>query len=134
MRRVMACWGIAVLAAAALQNGVSGQRTETRVVTFARDVAPILYANNGLSAGKVLKTPLPGGGKPNAACAGVQRQDVPRDPENGQSVGSIISYGPFRAADFGDATQDIEFDRLLLRHFKADPREPPAPTRARILS
>lgn len=45
MRRVMACWGMAVLAAAALPNGVSGQRTETRDVTFARDVAPILYAN-----------------------------------------------------------------------------------------
>jgi competence protein ComEC len=65
-----------------------------------------------MSAGKVLKTPLPAGGKPNAACAGVQRQDVTRDPENGQSVGSIISYGPFRAADFGDATQDIEYDLM----------------------
>jgi hypothetical protein len=45
MRRLMACWGIAVLAAAALPNGLSGQRPDAREVTFARDVAPILYAN-----------------------------------------------------------------------------------------
>jgi hypothetical protein len=45
MRRLMACWGIAVLAAAAFPDDLSGQRTDVREVTFARDVAPIFYAN-----------------------------------------------------------------------------------------
>ncbi len=45
MRRLMAGWGIAVLAAAAFPYDLSGQRPETREVTFARDVAPIVYAN-----------------------------------------------------------------------------------------
>jgi hypothetical protein len=37
---------------------------------------------------------------------------MPRDPENAQSVSSVISYGAFRAADFGDLTQDIEYDLM----------------------
>ncbi len=45
MRRLMACWGIAVLAAAAYPYHVSGQRPDEREITFARDVAPIVYAN-----------------------------------------------------------------------------------------
>jgi mono/diheme cytochrome c family protein len=45
MRRLMACWGMAVLAVAAFPFDTAGQRAETRQVTFARDVAPILYAN-----------------------------------------------------------------------------------------
>lgn len=45
MRRLMTCWGIAVLAVAAFPYGLSGQRSEPRDVTFARDVAPIFYEN-----------------------------------------------------------------------------------------
>jgi mono/diheme cytochrome c family protein len=45
MRRLMACWGIAVLATAAFPYDTSGQRPDTREVTYARDVAPIFYAN-----------------------------------------------------------------------------------------
>ena len=62
------------------------------------------------SAGKVTKTSLPGGGKPSAECAGVARPEISRDPENAQSVGSVISYGGFRALDFGDLTGNIEYD------------------------
>ncbi len=64
------------------------------------------------SAGKVLKTPLPGAGKPNPLCAGAQRRTVTQDPEDGQSVGSVITYGKFRALDFGDMTWDIEYDLM----------------------
>ena len=44
------------------------------------------------SAGKVLKTPLPGAGKPNPLCAGTERRTVTQDPEDGQSV--LGSRGP----------------------------------------
>ena len=64
------------------------------------------------SAGKVLKTPLPGAGKPNPLCAGAERRTVTQDPEDGQSVGSVITYGKFRALDFGDMTWDVEYDLM----------------------
>ena len=49
------------------------------------------------SAGKVLKTPLPGGGKPNPACAAFTPKEITNDPENAQSVGSVVTLGQFRA-------------------------------------
>ncbi|MDP9323689.1 MAG: MBL fold metallo-hydrolase [Acidobacteriota bacterium] len=52
--------------------------------------------------GKVLKTPLAGGGKPNPACAGVEPRPVSGPDENAQSVGSVITFGQFRAIDLGD--------------------------------
>src|SRR5262245_10239032 len=45
MRRLMMCWGIALLAAVVFPLDTAGQRSTTREVTFARDVAPIVYAN-----------------------------------------------------------------------------------------
>lgn len=55
------------------------------------------------SAGNVLKTPLvPGAGKPNPACAGVAPKEASPTDDNGQSVGSVITYGQFRAIDLGD--------------------------------
>ncbi len=57
------------------------------------------------SAGKGLEAPLagaPGAGRPNAACAGTPPKDITTDPDNGQSVGSVVTLGRFRAADFGD--------------------------------
>jgi competence protein ComEC len=54
------------------------------------------------SAGQALKTPLPGGGKSNPACAGVAPKDASPTDDNGQSVGSVITFGQFRAIDLGD--------------------------------
>jgi len=57
------------------------------------------------SAGAGLKAPLagaPGAGRPNPACAATPPKDITTDPDNGQSVGSVITLGRFRAADFGD--------------------------------
>ena len=61
------------------------------------------------SAGDVLKTPLPGGGKPNPACANFKSTvDIAtwRDPEDDQSVGSVITLGQFRMIDLADLLWD----------------------------
>jgi len=57
------------------------------------------------SAGAGLKTPLagaPGAGRPSPACAETKPKDIITDPENGQSIGSVVTLGRFRLADFGD--------------------------------
>jgi len=67
------------------------------------------------SAGAVLKKPLvgaPGAGQPNAACAQTPPKDISTDPENGQSVGSVITMGRFRAADFGDLLWNKEIELM----------------------
>jgi competence protein ComEC len=61
------------------------------------------------SAGEVLKTPLPGGGKPNPACATFQKKPEPPSPDdNAASVGSVITYGQFRVIDLGDLLWNVE--------------------------
>jgi len=64
------------------------------------------------AAGKAIKTPLPGGGKPNPACAQFKPRENTRDPENGQSVGSVVTFGKFRAVDLGDLLWNNEFDLM----------------------
>jgi beta-lactamase superfamily II metal-dependent hydrolase len=68
------------------------------------------------AAGKVLKAPvLPGGGKPNPFCTSF----VPMagttglvDPDDAQSVGSVIILGQFRALDFGDMWRTKELELM----------------------
>jgi competence protein ComEC len=62
------------------------------------------------SAGQALKTPLPGGGKANPACAGVPRKDASPTDDNGQSVGSVVTFGQFRAIDLGDLLWNNEIE------------------------
>jgi hypothetical protein len=62
------------------------------------------------SAGKAITTALPGGGKPNPACASFTPRPASNDPENGQSVGSVITFGKFRTIDLGDLLWDKEKD------------------------
>ena len=62
------------------------------------------------SAGNVLKTPLPGGGKPNPACAGVAPKESSPTDENAMSVGSVITFGQFRAIDLGDLVWAKEYE------------------------
>jgi competence protein ComEC len=67
------------------------------------------------SAGKALTTTLagaPGAGKPNPYCAGVKPKDIQTDLENGQSVGSVITYGKFRTIDLGDLLWNVELDLM----------------------
>src|SRR5664279_448425 len=64
------------------------------------------------SAGKTLKTPIPGApgaGKPNAACADVKPRAESRvDPDNHQSIGVVISFGKFRTVNLADFTYNRE--------------------------
>jgi beta-lactamase superfamily II metal-dependent hydrolase len=63
------------------------------------------------SNGEVLKTPLPGAGQPNTACAGVQPQETDTT-ENARSVGSVITFGRFRVAQLGDLTWNKELELM----------------------
>ena len=63
------------------------------------------------SAGETLTTSLPGGGTPNAYCAGFKRQNIDKG-ENAQSIGIHIAFGRFRALDLGDLSANKEFDLM----------------------
>jgi competence protein ComEC len=61
------------------------------------------------AAGQVIKTPLPGGGKPNPACADFKSRDESHvDPENPQSVGVVYTFGKYRTVNLGDYTWNAE--------------------------
>jgi competence protein ComEC len=64
------------------------------------------------AGGKAIKTPLPGGGKPNPFCADFKSRQSQQDDENYHSVGSVISFGKFRTIDLGDLLWDNEFDLM----------------------
>jgi competence protein ComEC len=68
------------------------------------------------SAGHVLKAPaLPGGGKPNPYCANftpMAGSTGLNDPDDAQSVGSVIMLGQFRALDFGDMWRTKELELM----------------------
>jgi len=69
-----------------------------------------------ISAGAPLKKALPGApaaGQPTPACAQAQPKAPTADPDdNGQSVGSVVTLGRFRAADFGDLLWNNELDLM----------------------
>ena len=68
------------------------------------------------SNGEALKTPLPGAGKPNPACAGVQPMTWTRtnedDSENGHAIGLLFTFGKFRMVDFADLTWNRELQLM----------------------
>ena len=89
------------------------------------------------AGGNSLKTPLPGGGKPNPLCAAFTPKEITTDPENAQSVGSVLTFGQFRAIDLGDLLWNKEFelmcpnnpigtvDLYLVSHHGTDPSGSP---------
>jgi competence protein ComEC len=62
------------------------------------------------SAGQVLASPLPGAGSPNPYCASFKPGD--NNAEDPQSVGSLITFGRFRAIHLGDLTKNKEFELM----------------------
>jgi beta-lactamase superfamily II metal-dependent hydrolase len=67
------------------------------------------------AAGKTLKANIagaPGAGKANPYCADFKPKDIQSDLENGQSTGSLITYGKFRTLDLGDLLWNVEFDLM----------------------
>jgi hypothetical protein len=54
----------------------------------------------------------PGVGKPNPYCADFKPKDIQTDLENGQSTGSVITYGKFRTIDLGDLLWNVEGDLM----------------------
>jgi competence protein ComEC len=64
------------------------------------------------AAGKSLEAPLAGGGQPNGYCDDFEPRENTRDPENGQSVGSVVAYGEFRLIDLGDLLWNNEHDLM----------------------
>jgi competence protein ComEC len=62
------------------------------------------------SAGQMIKTPLPGAGKPNPFCANYKPGD--NNAEDPQSVGTYITFGKFRTAHLGDLTKNKEFELM----------------------
>jgi competence protein ComEC len=63
------------------------------------------------SDGKLLTKPLPGGGRPNPACASFQKQEE-TNFEDFHSVGSVVSFGRFRIAHMGDLTVNYEYQLM----------------------
>lgn len=65
------------------------------------------------AGGEGLRKPLPGGGIPNPVCARTQKKPDPAMPdENAHSVGSVITYGEFRAIDLGDLLWNEEVELM----------------------
>ena len=99
--------------------------------TFLKNVYPELYAKSkhtvakvgdkiamgaGLdvrviaSAGEVIKTPLPGAGKPNPYCANYKPGE--NNAEDPQSVAVFVTLGKFRTTHLGDLTKNKEFELM----------------------
>jgi beta-lactamase superfamily II metal-dependent hydrolase len=85
----------------------------THTVAKAGDVIPLAGISVRViaSAGQVIRTPLPGAGKPNPSCNIARRQTQPI-PEDTQSVTTLLTFGKFRALHPGDLTIDKEFDLM----------------------
>jgi competence protein ComEC len=70
------------------------------------------------AAGKAIAAPLAGAGASNAAaCASFERKPEPARPDdNGQSVGSVVTFGRFRVLDLGDLLWNNDYDLVCPRN------------------
>jgi beta-lactamase superfamily II metal-dependent hydrolase len=62
------------------------------------------------SAGEIIRTPLPGGGRPNPHCA--RFKPGTNNAEDPMSVGVHITFGKFRTIHLGDLTKNKEFELM----------------------
>jgi hypothetical protein len=58
------------------------------------------------SGGKTISQPLPGEGRPNAACTGIEAR-LDDYEEDGQSIGLLFTLGKFRFIQLGDLTWNL---------------------------
>ena len=112
-----------------IDHGPNAQPNE-QADTFLKDVYPQLYAKAKhtvvkpgdtislagaqvrvvTSAGEIIKTPLPGGGKPNPECA--KAQTVRSNMEDPQSISLYLTYGKFRLYHSSDLPQGKEAELM----------------------
>jgi competence protein ComEC len=112
-----------------IDHGANAQPAELPD-TFIKNVYPQLYAKSKhtvvkpgdkillagaevrvvTSNGEIIKTPLPGAGQPNPACAAFKPGE--NNAEDPQSVSVYVSYGKFRTYHSGDLTKNREFEMM----------------------
>jgi len=61
--------------------------------------------------GDEIESPLPGAGQANPLCA-ADRLKAPDPTENARSIGTLITFGNFRALDMGDLTWNKEHELM----------------------
>ncbi len=61
--------------------------------------------------GDEIESPLPGAGQPNPLCS-ADKLRAPDATENARSVGTLITFGSFRALDLGDLTWNKEHEMV----------------------
>ncbi len=54
------------------------------------------------AAGKAITKPINGGGPNAGLCKDAQQKPTDQDPENGSSIGTLVTYNRFRFVDLGD--------------------------------
>lgn len=112
-----------------IDHGPNAQPNE-QADTFLKDVYPQLYAKAKhrvvkagdkislagadvlvvTSAGEIIKTPLPGGGKPNPECTAPP--NVRSNMEDPRSISLYVTYGKFRLYHSSDLPQGKEFELM----------------------
>jgi len=87
-----------------LWNNYKAVAGDNRTILKPGDKIPLKGVNVTVvsSAGKFIAKPLKGGGPNGALCQNAQQKPIDMDPENGASVGIVLSYGPFRFVNLGD--------------------------------
>jgi beta-lactamase superfamily II metal-dependent hydrolase len=84
----------------------------THTVVKAGDTIPFAGITTRVvaAAGQVIRSPLPGAGKPNPFCSPIKPLEA--IPEDTQSVATYLTFGRFRALHPGDLTRDKEYELM----------------------
>jgi len=84
-----------------------------RTIVKAGDTIPVAGLDWRIvtSNGEAIDLPLPGAGAANPYCPSFQPKEIDRT-ENARSVGSVVTFGKFRAMHLGDLSWNKEFDLM----------------------